>query len=72
MDKTYSMSIDALEQKLGIDLFVNLPDQVGKSVADQIEAEDPVPLPQKPLGNGLADTAAAAADHDTHTSSPLL
>ena len=41
MDKTYSMSIDALEQKLGIDLFVNLPDKVGKSVADQIEAEDP-------------------------------
>ena len=41
MDKTYSMSIDALEQKLGIDLFVNLPDKVGKNVADQIEAEDP-------------------------------
>lgn len=41
VDKTYSLSIDALEQKLGIDLFVNLPDKVGKSVADQIEAEDP-------------------------------
>jgi DNA/RNA endonuclease G (NUC1) len=41
VDKTYSMSIDALEQKLGIDLFVHLPDKVGQAMAAQIEAEDP-------------------------------
>lgn len=35
------MSIDALEAKLGIDLFANLPKKVGESVAAQIEAQDP-------------------------------
>lgn len=35
------MSIDALEAKLGIDLFANLPAKVGESNADQIEAQDP-------------------------------
>ena len=39
--KAFAMSIDELEKKLGIDLFVNLPDKVGTTVADGIEAEDP-------------------------------
>ena len=41
VDKSYAMSIDDLEQKLGIDLFVNLPGAVGESLANTIEAEDP-------------------------------
>ena len=35
--KEMSMSIDALEEKLGIDLFVNLPD----AVQERVEAQDP-------------------------------
>ena len=35
------MSVDALEAKLGMDFFANLPKAVGGSVADQIEAQDP-------------------------------
>jgi len=35
------MSVDALETKLGMDFFANLPKAVGGSVADQIEAQDP-------------------------------
>ncbi|MBR5399104.1 MAG: DNA/RNA non-specific endonuclease [Bacteroidales bacterium] len=35
------MSIDALEAKLGLDLFPNLVTVAGKSVSDQVEAEDP-------------------------------
>ena len=35
------MSIRALEQKLGIDLFVNLPKAVGEEVAASVETEDP-------------------------------
>ena len=41
ISKSMSMSIDDLEKKLGTDLFVNLPDVVGKSTADTIESEDP-------------------------------
>lgn len=37
----YSLSVDALEEKLGIDLFVNLPDKVGQETAEKIEAQDP-------------------------------
>ncbi len=40
-DKSYSMSVDALEEKLGMDFFVNLPSVVGEDVAAKIEAEDP-------------------------------
>ena len=40
-DKSYSMSVDALEEKLGIDFFVNLPSVVGEKTAATIEAEDP-------------------------------
>ncbi len=40
-DKSYSMSVDALEDKLGIDFFVNLPSVVGDKTAATIEAEDP-------------------------------
>ena len=36
-----TISIDALEAKLGYDLFASLPDRVGKETADKIEAEDP-------------------------------
>ena len=39
--KAMGMSIDALEQKLGYDLFVNLPAFVGQEVADAIEADNP-------------------------------
>ena len=35
----YVMTVDALEAKLGYDLFVNLPAKVGKTLADQIEAD---------------------------------
>ena len=35
------MSIDKLEQKLGLDLFPNLITVAGQSVSDQVEAEDP-------------------------------
>ncbi|MDD6252587.1 MAG: DNA/RNA non-specific endonuclease [Bacteroidales bacterium] len=41
ISSSYSMSIDKLEEKLGIDLFVNLPSAVGETVAAAIEAEDP-------------------------------
>ena len=37
--KSYVMTVDALEAKLGYDLFVNLPSKVGKTLADQIEAD---------------------------------
>ena len=35
------MSIAALEEKLGIDLFVNLPAKVGDAKAAEIEAKAP-------------------------------
>ena len=41
VDKSYAMSIDELERKLGIDLFVNLPARIGTDAAALIEAEDP-------------------------------
>lgn len=37
----YAMSVDDLEDKVGIDFFVNLPSKVGEKVAAQIEAQDP-------------------------------
>jgi DNA/RNA endonuclease G (NUC1) len=36
------MSIDALEELVGIDFFVNLPSVVGDKVAAEIEAETPI------------------------------
>ena len=39
--KEYSMSIDKLEEKTGLDFFVNLPAKVGSSQAAVIEAADP-------------------------------
>jgi len=39
--KDASMSIDSLEKKLGIDLFVNLPGVLGSEKANSVEAEDP-------------------------------
>lgn len=41
IDSSYSMSVDDLEEKLGIDFFVNLPAKVGEDMAARIEAEDP-------------------------------
>ncbi len=35
------ISIDALEEKIGIDLFVNLPSAIGESQAAKVEAQDP-------------------------------
>ena len=35
------MSVRALEEKLGIDLFVNLPAAVGKDAAEAVETENP-------------------------------
>lgn len=37
----YMMSIDQLEQKIGIDLFVNLPAKIGDEDADKLEAAAP-------------------------------
>ena len=37
----YMMSIDALEKKIGIDLFVNLPDKIGADRAAAIESAVP-------------------------------
>lgn len=39
--KAVSMSIDKLEEKTGIDFFVNLVDKIGKDAADAVEAGDP-------------------------------
>ena len=39
--KQHSMSIDRLEEILGLDLFVNLPAKVGAEQAAKIEAADP-------------------------------
>ena len=39
--KSLGMSIDALEAKIGLDLFVNLPSVVGSDNAAAIEAENP-------------------------------
>ncbi len=39
--KSLSMSIDALEEKLGMDFFVNLPAKVGEARAKELEAQDP-------------------------------
>ena len=41
LGKQHSMSIDRLEEILGIDLFVNLPAKVGAEQAAKIEAADP-------------------------------
>lgn len=41
VNKSYAMSIDEMEKKLGIDLFVNLPAAVGETLAATVEAEDP-------------------------------
>ncbi len=35
------MSIDELEEKLGMDFFVNLPDAIGEEEAAKVEAQDP-------------------------------
>lgn len=49
--KTYSyediraaeaMSIDELEEKLGMDFFVNLEDKIGKDAAEEVEAQNPL------------------------------
>ena len=37
-----AMSVDALEQKLGMDFFVNLPAQLGQERAAALEAENPL------------------------------
>ncbi len=39
--KSLSMSIDDLEEKLGIDLYVNLPAKLGEAKAAELEAQDP-------------------------------
>ncbi len=39
--KNVAMSIDALEEKLGIDLYVNLPAKLGEAKAKELEAQDP-------------------------------
>lgn len=39
--KDIAMSVDQLEEILGIDLFVNLPSKVGEARAAELEAEDP-------------------------------
>lgn len=39
--KAVSMSIDELEEKTGLDFFVNLPAKVGEEQAAKLEAQDP-------------------------------
>lgn len=39
--KKVAMSVDALEEKLGLDFFVHLSDKIGKEKADALEAQDP-------------------------------
>ena len=39
--KSAAMSIDQLEEKIGLDLFVNLPAAIGSETADAVEAADP-------------------------------
>jgi DNA/RNA endonuclease G (NUC1) len=41
VSKTMGMSIDELEEKLGIDFFVNLPAEIGADEAAKVEAQDP-------------------------------
>lgn len=41
VDSRYSMSVDDLEKRLGIDFFVNLPAKIGEAAAAKVEAEDP-------------------------------
>lgn len=38
---TSAISVDELEDKLGMDLFVNLKDKVGEDIYNDIESEDP-------------------------------
>lgn len=35
---TQAMTIDALEEKLGYDFFVNLPDRIGQNMSDKVES----------------------------------
>lgn len=44
VDSRYSMSVDELEKKLGIDFFVNLPSKIGEEAAAKVEAEDPAKI----------------------------
>lgn len=41
ISSSYSMSVDDLEKKTGIDFFVNLPAVVGEEMATKIESENP-------------------------------
>lgn len=45
IEEEYSMSVDELEKKLGIDFFVNLPAKVGDDIAAKIESEQPKDVP---------------------------
>lgn len=40
-DTDLAISIDDLENKIGIDLYVNLPGKIGDSAASAIEADRP-------------------------------
>lgn len=40
--RSLAMSVDELEELVGVDFFVNLPAEVGESRAAEIEAEDPL------------------------------
>ena len=44
VDSRYSMSVDDLEKRLGIDFFVNLPAKIGEDAAAKVEAEDPAKI----------------------------
>lgn len=44
VDSRYSMSVDDLEKRLGIDFFVNLPSKIGEEAASKVEAEDPAKI----------------------------
>ena len=44
ISSSYSMSIDELEEKLGLDLFANLPARIGESDAAKVEAQNPADI----------------------------
>ena len=41
VDKSLALPVNELEEKIGIDLFVNLPAKIGDANAEEIEGQDP-------------------------------
>ena len=41
IDRSMSMSVDELEEMVGMDFFPNLKTKAGAAIADRVEAADP-------------------------------